>query len=67
MQNGIRSGQRFGISVRGDAWGNAVSDDYVCVGCGYFEQYFRPGRTLQKIAEKWPHAGRRDTPPPGTY
>ena len=31
----------------------APTDDYVCVECGYFEQYFIPGRALDKVAERW--------------
>ncbi|MEZ0066682.1 putative nucleic-acid-binding Zn-ribbon protein [Streptacidiphilus sp. MAP12-20] len=52
-RNGIRRGQAFGLTVRG-AWSTAQSEDFVCTSCGYFEQYFTPGGTLQKIAEKWP-------------
>src|SRR6266851_4775204 len=55
--NGLATGGRQnsgGISViknlmvkRGD------TDDYVCLGCGFFEQYMRPGKALNWIGRHW--------------
>ncbi|MER5862900.1 hypothetical protein [Kitasatospora sp. NPDC002040] len=65
-QGAILRNQEAKITIRtgGLGWSSAESDDYVCTACGYFEQYFSPGKTLERIARTWRHVTPGDRPRP---